>query len=332
MIISKTPYRISFFGGGSDYPDWYRFSDGEVISTTINQYVYLSLRYLPPYFDHKYVVSYSKVEKVKKINDINHNVVREALNKYKIKKGLVINYDGDIPSNSGMGSSSAFTVGLLNCLNEFLNRKITGHFLATEAINLEQEILKENVGSQDQIAAAYGGFNNIIFSKKKIFEVKKMNLTDVYKKNLENNLFLYFSGQTRIADKVAKTYKNSLAGTQKKTVLALLDILKEGKKIIKQKKLDDFGYLLDEAWDCKKKLSNSITNDLINKIYKNAKLNGALGGKLLGAGGGGFFLFYVPKGRQYDFQKKMDYLLNIPFKFTNHGSQIILNTEKNIKQ
>ena len=174
MIISKTPYRISFFGGGSDYPDWYNFNFGEVISTTINHYVYITMRSLPPYFDHKYLVSYSKIERKKTINQIEHKVIKKGLQKYNISDGLEIHYDGDIPSKSGMGSSSAFVVGFLNCINAYSKKKISVTALAKEAINFEQNVLKENVGSQDQVAAAIGGFNNILFDKKKIFSVIKI--------------------------------------------------------------------------------------------------------------------------------------------------------------
>jgi D-glycero-alpha-D-manno-heptose-7-phosphate kinase len=324
MIISKTPYRISFFGGGSDYPEWYKKNEGEVISTSINHYLYITLRDLPPYFDHKYLVSYSQIERVKKISEIKHRVIKLALSKFNINNGLEIHYDGDIPSKSGMGSSSAFVVGFLNCLSSYKKKKLTKFNLANASINFEQKILKENVGSQDQVAVSYGGFNNIKFKKKKII-VTKLKIEQNYKKKLNDNLFLYFTGQTRIADHIVKGFKKTLNSVNKKNINQILEHVDLAKKIIDNRKLDDFGYLLDETWNYKKQLSKEISNTKIDDIYAFAKKNGSLGGKLLGAGGGGFMLFYVPKRNQGYFKKKMKKYLNIPFRFSENGSEIIFN-------
>jgi len=328
MIISKTPYRISFFGGGSDYPDWYNKNEGEVISTTIDHYLYITLRNLPPYFEHKYLISYHQIERVKKINEIKHRVIKLGLNKYYTDKGLEIHYDGDIPSKSGMGSSSSFVVGFLNSINTYKKKKLSKFDLAKKSIDFEQNILGENVGSQDQIAAAYGGFNNIRFAKKN-FLVKKMDVGIRYKTELNDNLLLYFTGQTRIADKIVKSFKNTLNTANKKNIIEILKHVELAKKIINQQKLDDFGYLLDQTWHFKRKLSKDVSNSEIDRLYMNAKKNGSLGGKLLGAGGGGFMLFYVPKKKQYNFKKKMNKFLNVPFRFSNLGSQIIFNNMDN---
>jgi len=221
MIISKTPYRISFFGGGSDYPDWYKKDKnyGEVISTTINRHLYISYRMLPPFFSHKFRICYSKIEQTKLINQIKHRVVRNALNFYKIKEGLEIHYDGDMPSRSGVGSSSAFVVGLLNILNFYNNNYLSKKDLSNLSIDFEHNILKESVGSQDQIAVTYGGFN-VIKIQKNNFVVKNLNNhNDNYFSKLNKNLVLIYTGQSRISQNIAKTFTGQLANTKKKNIL-----------------------------------------------------------------------------------------------------------------
>jgi D-glycero-alpha-D-manno-heptose-7-phosphate kinase len=327
MIISKTPYRISFFGGGSDYPDWYNKESnyGEVISTTINRHLYISCRVLPPFFNHKFRICYSKVEKTKSINKIKHKVVRNALNLYKVKEGLEIHYDGDMPSRSGVGSSSSFVVGLLNILNFYNNKNLSKKDLAALSINFEHKILKESVGSQDQIAVTYGGFN-IIKIKKNSFKVKNLNNVNnnSYFSKINENLILIYTGQTRISENIAKTFTEQLTNIKEKNILRILDHVQLAKKIIKNKSLDDFGLLLNETWKEKRQLSSSISNYLIDKLYNLALQNGALGGKILGAGGGGFLLFYVPQNKQINFLLKFKNYVNVPFRFSNNGSEIIL--------
>ena len=326
MIISKTPYRISFFGGGSDYPDWYEKDKnyGEVISTTINRHLYISYRMLPPFFNHKFRICYSKIEQTKLINQIKHRVVRNALNFYKIKEGLEIHYDGDMPSRSGVGSSSAFVVGLLNILNFYNNNYLSKKDLANLSIDFEHNILKESVGSQDQIAVTYGGFN-IIKIQKNDFVVKNLNNhNDNYFSKLNKNLVLIYTGQSRISQNIAKTFTGQLANIKKKNILKILDHVQLAKKIIKKKTLDDFGLLLNETWQEKRKLSSSISNNLIDELYNLALKNGALGGKILGAGGGGFLLFYIPEEKQRNFLLKFKNYVNVPFKFSTKGSEIIL--------
>lgn len=327
MIISKTPYRISFFGGGSDYPEWYNQFGGEVISSTINKYLYISCRELPNFFNHKYRVVYSKVEEVKKITDIKHKVVRLALLKKKIKNNLEIHYDGDLPSRSGMGSSSSFIVGLLNVLNKLNNIKSDKLSLAKESINFEQKILKECVGSQDQIACSVGGFNLIKFKKKNNFNINSYDKSIDFKKKLNENLILLYTGQQRNAQEIAKKFINKITSIRKKEISDILECVKIAINLIKEKQHDDFGRLLNESWQIKKKLDKNITNSFIDEIYDKGKIYGALGGKILGAGGGGFFLFYVSKEKQNFFLKKMNFLTNIPFKFETSGSQIIFNND-----
>ena len=323
MIISKTPYRISFFGCGTDYPSWYKKNGGYVISATIDKYMYISCRKLPPFFNHKYRIVWSHIETVKKLKQIKHKVVREMLNKYKIKEGLEIHYDGDLPARSGMGSSSVFVVGLMNLFNHFKNKNIKKKKLAEDSIYFEQKILNEVVGSQDQVAAAYGGFNKIYFKRKGGFKVKPILIKRRVIQKLNNNLLLVYTGYKRTAHQIAKSYVNKLKTSKKEYILKISDYARKAEKALQNGELDEFGTLLNDAWVEKKKLSASITNPAIDKIYNMAIKNGALGGKLLGAGGGGFFIFYVPYFKQKKFIKYFKRLITIPFKFTSEGSKII---------
>lgn len=324
MIITKTPYRISFFGGGSDYPEWYERFGGEVLSTTINKYIYISLRELPNFFRHNYRVSYSINEEVKKLSQIKHFVVREAIANYLKNTNLEIHYDGDLPSRSGMGSSSSFVVGLLNTMHLFKSKRLKKKEIALKSLDFEQKTLKECVGSQDQIAASYGGFNYIKFKQDKSFSVSQVE-NEKFKKNLNKNLVLIYTGQQRTAHKIASKFVKKLTNTKKNEIKEILNCVAESKKIIKNGSTHDFGRLLHESWVIKKKLDKSIFNNKIDDIYMLATKNGALGGKLLGAGGGGFFLFYIPEYKKKNFLKKMKSFINIPFKFENEGTKEIFN-------
>ena len=331
MIISKTPYRISFFGGGSDYPSWYLNNGGSVISTTIDKYIYVSCRYLPPFFEHKYRIVWSHIENVKDIHQIKHRSVKELLKYFKIKKGLEIHYDGDLPSRSGMGSSSVFVVGLMNLLNNFQGKKVNKKQLALNSINFEQKILKDVVGSQDQIAATYGGFNKISFKPGGAFSIKPILIKKLTQKKLNKNLVLLYTGFKRTAHNIANTYVDKLQKTKKNHILEILQLVKEAENVLKADDLVGFPKLLHESWLAKRSLSSSITNSKIDEIYNNAINNGALGGKLLGAGGGGFFLFYVPYSRQKYFVNYFRKLINVPFKFSSEGSKIMFkNIDKKI--
>jgi D-glycero-alpha-D-manno-heptose-7-phosphate kinase len=325
MIISKTPYRISFFGGGTDYPVWYKKYGGSVLSTTIDKYIYISLRILPPFFKHKYRIVWSHIETVKKIDQIKHEVVKEMLKKYKIRSGLEIHYDGDLPARSGMGSSSVFSVGLMNLLSNFQGKIIKKKQLAEKSIYFEQKVLRQIVGSQDQIAATYGGFNKIVFKTGGGFSVFPFSLKKKKIQKLNKNLLLVFSGLKRTAHHIAKSYVHKLQTSKKSHILEISNFVKEGERILKEGKLDDFGKLLHEAWLEKKSLSSLITNSHIDEIYDLALKKGALGGKLLGAGGGGFLVFYVPHHKQKNFIKHFKNLINVPFKFTSEGSNIMFN-------
>jgi len=330
MIISKTPYRISFFGGGSDYPSWYLKNGGSTLSTTIDKYIYISCRYLPPFFEHKYRIVWSHIEIVKELNQIKHRAVREMLKYFKIKNGLEIHYDGDLPARSGMGSSSVFVVGLMNLFNSYQGKKITKNMLAKKSIYFEQKILNDCVGSQDQIAAAYGGFNKITFKIGGEFNVRRISIKKKVLKKLNSNLMLLYTGFKRTAHDIAKSYVNELSKSKKSHIIEICSFVKESEKLLKEgNNLNDFGKLLHESWIEKKSLSSSISNSSIDDIYNTAMKKGALGGKLLGAGGGGFLLLYVPQSRQKNLLKHFDKLITVPFKFASQGSKILFkNIEK----
>lgn len=327
MIISKTPYRISFFGGGSDYKNWYSEFPGEVISSTINKYIYISLNILPKFYNHKYRLVYSATENKDNINMIKLSPVKKIFKEFNVKGPLEMHYQGDLPSRSGMGSSSSFVVGLLNILNVYKKKKLLNSFqLANQSIQIEHEILKETVGIQDQIAACYGGFNSIKFFKNN-FIVNKLSNKKNFIKNLNKNLILIFTGKTRVAQFIANSYVNKIV-YHKKTILEILDYVRQAKSIIKKNNHDDFGLLLNEAWKKKRELSKLISNNYIDQIYELGIKNGALGGKLLGAGGGGFILFYVKQNRKDHFLRSFKNFINVPFNFSDEKSRIIFNNHK----
>ena len=324
MIISKTPYRISFFGGGTDYPSWFKENTGKILSTSINKYVYLSLRDLGPYFDYKHRIIWSKVENVNNAKFIKHNVVREMLEYFKIKNGVEIHYQGDLPARSGMGSSSSFVVGLMNAFLIKKKMKLSKMDLAKKSIMFEHKILEEIVGIQDQISASFGGFNKIDIKRNGTFGVKKIKINKNVNK-LDKNLILLFTGIHRTANEIAGQYVSKL---NKDKIIEMKEInfqVEEAEQLLIKNKLDDFGRLLNEGWKLKRSLSKVISNKKIDNLYEFSMNNGALGGKLLGAGGGGFMLLYVPYHKQKKFFKKIKHVINVPFNFSEENSQIILN-------
>ena len=323
MVISRTPFRISFFGGGTDYPAWVKEQGGAVIATTINKYCYLSVRYLPPFFWHKYRIVYSKTELCNTIDEIKHPAVREIIRYLKIRQGLAIHHDGDLPARSGLGSSSALTVGLLNALHSLLGQMISKQQLAKESIHIEQEILKETVGYQDQTLAAYGGFNHIIFHKNGNITVKPITISPKRIKEFESHLMLFYTGIPRIASNVAKSYVGKI-DNKTKQLSVMQESVDEALSILTSKKdIKSFGQLLNEFWQLKKSLSQQVSNAAIDEIYDNAISAGALGGKLIGAGGGGFLLLFVPPKKQKKVRTRLNKLIHVPFAFEPYGSQII---------
>ncbi len=328
MVISRTPFRISFFGGGTDYPVWYEKNGGAVLSTTIDKYCYITCRYLPPFFEHKSRIVWSKIEAVKDIDEIEHPSARAVIKHLNIKDGLEIHHDADLPARSGLGASSSFTVGLLNALHALMGKSPAKKELALEAIHIEQNILKENVGAQDQTAAAFGGFNKVEFGSSNRLSITPVAISAKKLKLLQDYLMLVFTGFARNASEVAsEQIKNTPHKTEE--LRAMRQMVEEAIRILRfpSDSLDDFGRLLHESWLLKRGLSSKITNSTIDDIYNTATKNGALGGKLLGAGGGGFMLFFADPGAQPRIREKLSGFLHVPFKFESAGSQVIYRAE-----
>jgi len=330
MIISRTPFRISFFGGGTDYPIWYKHNGGAVLSTTIDKYCYITCRYLPPFFEHKHRIVYSKVETVKYVREIQHPVVRALLKFLHINDGIEIHHDGDLPARTGLGSSSSFSVGLLHSLYALKEIMPTKHRLAQEAIYIEREVLKENVGSQDQVAVAYGGFNKIVFNRDGKFNIEPVILRKERLDQLQKHLMLYFTGFSRIASHVAKEQIRNTPKKRKELEL-MYRMVDEAKDILcNSRDIVDFGKLLHESWQLKRSITDKISTSEIDEIYERARRSGATGGKLLGAGGGGFMLLFVKPELQDKMRKKLRRLLEVKFRFEALGSQIIFYQDQSI--
>ncbi len=323
MIISRTPYRISFFGGGTDYPAWYRQHGGAVLAATIDKYCYLTVRYLPPFFEHKIRVVYSKIESCHTIDEIAHPAVREILRYLNIERGIEIHHDGDLPARSGIGSSSSFSVGLFHALHALKGNMPGKRQLAREGIYAEQTLLQETVGSQDQVSAAYGGLNHITFSRNDEFSVRPLTLSMDRARELDSHLMLFYSGIKRTASDIAGSYVNDL-NAKKRQLRILKDMVEEGVSILaSDDNINAFGELLHEAWQAKRSLSSKISNSEVDEMYAQAQAAGAIGGKLTGAGGGGFMLLFVPPERQQAVREAMNTLIYVPIKFEFSGSQII---------
>lgn len=325
MIVTRTPFRISFFGGGTDYPAWYHEHGGVVLATTIDKYCYISCRYLPPFFEHKHRVVYSKIENVKSIGEIEHPAVRAVLGWAKCERGLEIHHDGDLPARSGLGSSSSFTVGLVNALCALDGRYISKEDLARNAIHIEQKIIGESVGSQDQISAAYGGLNRIEFRQNDTFQVSPIILPRERLDELQNSLMFFFTGVSRIAAEIAQSkidnFRNRV--TELKRMGEMVD---EAIGILQTPgiPLDEFGKLLDESWRYKRSLSDRVSTREIDQIYEEALKVGAAGGKIIGAGGGGFLLLFVRPELQDKVRSRLHHLVHVPFQFENSGSRVVL--------
>jgi D-glycero-alpha-D-manno-heptose-7-phosphate kinase len=320
MIISRTPFRISFFGGGTDYPAWYRKHGGQVLSTTIDKYCYLTIRHLPPFFDHRFRVVYSRMENVKRIEEIVHPTVRATLRYLDVSTGLEIHHDGDLPARSGMGSSSSFTVGLLNALSVLTGRARDRMQLAIQAIHIEQDLVGDTVGAQDQTAAAFGGLNRIVFHEDGTISVMPVPVSAERLLELNDSLMLFFTGILRTASDVAGTYVTCLEH-RRGHLEELHAMVDEAVDILcGSRGVSCFGNLLHRGWMVKKGISDCISNPLIDAYYERA-----LGGKLTGAGGGGFLLLFVPPPDQAKVREALKDLLHIPFRFEKQGSRILFH-------
>lgn len=327
MIICRTPYRLSFFGGGTDYPAWYKENGGAVLTTTINRYCYITCRFLPPFFSHKSRIVWSEIERVSDHTMIKHPVVREVLQFLDLKKGLEIHHDGDLPARSGLGSSSAFTVGLLHALHALDGREISKMELALLAIHLEQEILKENVGVQDQIQTAHGGFNRIDFMPDETFRVEPAMLAENRLRELEDHLLLFYTGVPRHSSEIAADQVSAIGSktAELKQMHAMVD---EGLSLLRgDGDIGDFGRLMHNSWELKRTLSSKVAPAFVDDIYDRARNAGALGGKVLGAGGGGFMAFFVRPDDHPKVLTALSELLVVPIEFEYLGTQIIFHDQ-----
>jgi len=324
MIITRTPFRISFFGGGTDLPVWYREHGGAVLSTTIDKYLYISCRKLPPFWDFKHRIIYgSKSEYVNKIDEIQHPSVRETFRFLNINEGLDLHYTTDLPARSGLGSSSSFTVGLLQALYAYKGKMVSKMKLALDTIHIEQNMIGEAVGSQDQVAAAFGGFNQIIFKQDDAVEVCPITIDQNRMLELNNHLVLFFTGFQRNAVDVESDKINNIR-SRKLNLTGMKDMVDKGIDILNSDKpIVEFGKLLDESWQLKRNLSDKVATAYIDEIYNTALAHGAVGGKLLGAGGGGFIMFFVEPGNRLKLKQALCKLVYVPFRFENTGGQII---------
>ncbi|MBR1810090.1 MAG: kinase [Clostridia bacterium] len=324
MLIVRTPFRMSFFGGGTDFTEYFSAYGGSVLSTTIDKYCYLTLRHMPPFFEYQSQLTYSQIERFNAPEELQHPLVREAL-QYLPTERIQISYDADLPACSGIGSSSAFAVGLLQGLHALRGEYPDRMTLAKEAIYLERERCGEAGGVQDQLAAAFGGFNRLNFTADG-YEVLPIQISKARADAFQNQLLLLFTGFTHVSGIVAREQKQNIPATlaQLNEMKALADIAQE---ILINGDMDEFGRLLDHTWRLKRTLSSRITNDAIDAIYLKAKACGALGGKLLGAGGGGFMLLYVPQEKREHLLSRMQAYKFVPFAFENTGTQILYRND-----
>lgn len=323
MVISRTPFRMSFFGGGTDFKEYFEKYGGCVLSATFDKYCFVTVRNFPPFFQNKNQLTYSKIERFDTPDEVSHPLVRETM-KYLNENRLQISYDSDLPARSGIGSSSSFAVGLLNSIYTLRGKKCNAYSLAKEAIIIEREKCKEYGGIQDQIAAAYGGFNRIDFDGND-FYVKPINISADKIEALNSNLMLFFSGTSRFSSDISKEQSANL-DKNLRTLSEMKFLTGEAEKILlSDASADRFGELLDHTWNLKRKLASNITTDAVDEFYDTAKKNGAIGGKLLGAGGGGFILLYVPEKQQNKVREALKEYMFVPFSFENEGSKIIYN-------
>ena len=322
MIITKTPFRMSFFGGGTDMPEFFKEYGGAVLSTTFDKYCYVNVRHLPRFFEYKNQITYSKIERVNDPDEFEHPAMREAM-KYLDMHELIVTYDADLPARTGLGTSSSFAVGMLNAFYALKGKYASKKKLANDAIYLERELCKEAGGWQDHIAASFGGLNKIIFEHDD-YKVEPIIISPERKENLNRHLMLFFTGFSRLSSEIQKDTKASI-GDKNRQLLEMKQLVDEAERVLEEKSanLDDFGRMLDTTWKLKRQMGGKISTDTIDLLYDKAIKAGALGGKLLGAGGGGFLLFYVPDDYRANVKKALSDLLYVPFRFESDGTSIV---------
>lgn len=330
MIITQTPFRMSFFGGGTDFSDFYNEYGGAVLSTTFDKYAYVTVRHLPPYFDYKTHLTYSREEKVNSIEEIEHPAIRNAMQWLDMHK-IRMTYEADLPARSGLGTSSSFAVGMLEAFYALKEKYADKKKLADDAIYLERMLCNEAGGIQDQIAVSFGGLNRIDFSRNG-YTVRPVIMSCERKADLNNHLMLFFTGFSRFSSEIQKATEKSLKDRTAQ-LLEMLKFVDDAEKILidKNKNLDEFGKLLDYTWKLKRGISEAISTESIDEQYEKAINAGALGGKLLGAGGGGFLLFYVPLDKQESVKKALKGSVYVPFNFENDGTKIIFYSAEDYK-
>jgi D-glycero-alpha-D-manno-heptose-7-phosphate kinase len=325
MIISRTPFRISLFGGGTDYPAWFREHGGAVVGTAIDKYCYISVRRLPPFFEHRSRIVYSQVELVREVAEISHPAVRAILTDFGMHEGLEIHHDADLPARSGLGSSSSFAVGLLHALHALNCKMVSKRELAREAIRIEQDVLRENVGSQDQLWAAYGGFNRIDFFPDGTYSMSPLILDAERRNELLQSTMLFFTGFSRFASDFAKDQvANMKSRTSQLRIMRSMVDTAVSILVDKNTPIDELGKLLHDSWRLKRELADSVSSREIDEIYEAGREAGAIGGKLLGAGGGGFMVFLVDPRKREQVRERLKNLINVNVGFDNDGSKIIL--------
>lgn len=330
MIITQTPFRMSFFGGGTDFPDFYKKHGGAVLSTTFDKYCYVNVRHLPRFFDYSTELSYSVIERVTEVDEIRHPAVREAM-KFLDMHEIRLTYEADLPARSGLGTSSSFAVGMLNAFYALKGKYADKKRLADEAIYLERVLCRESGGVQDQIAASYGGFNRINFNEHG-YEVNPVIISPARKEQLNRNLMLFFTGFSRFSSDIQATTQKALEEKQTQ-LLEMLSLVDEAENVLTSKTdLNEFGRLLDYTWKLKRGISGKISTDSIDGLYARGMEAGAVGGKLLGAGGGGFLLFYVEEDKREMVRRAMDMLLYVPFEFENSGTRVIHYTPETYEE
>lgn len=324
MIITRTPYRMSFFGGGTDYPVWFREHGGAVLATTVDKYCYISCRYLPPFFEHRSRLVYSKIENVKSNSEIQHPAARGVLEFLGVNDGVEIHHDGDVPAQSGLGSSSAFTVGLLHAVKALQGVMPTKMELARQAIHVEQDVLQESVGCQDQVMAAFGGLMRVDFDPDGEIHVSPVILTSDRLDEFQRHLLLFFTGLSRIASQIAG---EQIRRTHElKTELSCLyQMVQQAQDVLcSRQDLSEFGRLLHESWMVKRSLTSKIAPAAVDEMYDAARAAGAIGGKLMGAGGGGFMVIFAKPDDHPRVRRALRGLLEVPFRFDRGGSEIVV--------